>query len=143
MYMEKTGKGYSQSSVFSIYVINFIAVCFVSGVMALCVVECCGKDGSSRISTLGKTRPWKPEQIILVSVFGYRAFALFGSLSHGCDGEKEWLRPFCLGAEILACIVTAAGMNLAYKGLVLVMAADMILGRARRTAESVVWPGQL
>lgn len=113
---------------FSIYVINFIAVCFVSGVMAYALWSVVGKMEAAEFLRSAKTRPWKPEQIILVSVFGYRAFALFGSLSHGCDGEKEWLRPFCLGAEILACIVTAAGMNLAYNGLVLVMAADMIRG---------------
>lgn len=113
---------------FSIYVINFIAVCFVSGVMAYALWSVVGKMEAAEFLRSVKTRPWKPEQIILVSVFGYRAFAFFGSLSHRCEGEKEWLRPFCLGAEILACIVAAAGMNLAYNGLVLVMAADMIRG---------------
>ena len=113
---------------FSIYVINFIAVCFVSGVMAYALWSVVGRMEAAKFLRSVKTRPWKPEQIILVSVLGYRAFAFFGSLSHRCEGDREWLRPFCLGAEILACIVAGAGMNLAYNGLVLVMAADMIRG---------------
>ena len=112
----------------AIYVVNFIAVCFVSSVMAYSLWSVVGRMEAAEFLRNVKIRPWKPDQMISYSILGYLAFVMFGSLSRKCEGEWEELRPLFLEIEIVACIVAGAGMNLAYNGLVLVMAADMMRG---------------
>ena len=111
-----------------LYIVNLIAVCFVSSVMAYALWSVVGRMEAGEFLKSVKVRPWKPEQMISFSVFGYVAFVIFGSLSRKCEGEWKELRPLFLEAEIVACIASGAGMNLAYNGLVLVMAADMMRG---------------
>ena len=86
----------------AIYVVNFIAVCFVSSVMAYSLWSVVGRMEAAEFLRNVKIRPWKPDQMISYSILGYLAFVMFGSLSRKCEGEWEELRPLFLEIEIVA-----------------------------------------
>lgn len=110
----------------AMYLLNFAAVCLVTGTMIFSIFETVDSMNASSFLESVYVRPWKPEMISVTALACYLLLVLCSSINYLWKTKKREIHFFIIVVEIIFCISATVAMNMNYDGLVLLIVADMI-----------------